>query len=111
MRNYDNDSSMVHSDSTYGSFYRYLKEGSYDLIVSAEGYKNDTIPGVSVIDFQATDLLVEMDSLITDLTTKVIDPEIRLYPNPATNFVRVELTDPGISLSSIYIYSLEGKLM
>lgn len=101
----------ITSDAETGTFYRYLKEGSYDLIISAEGFHNDTIHGISVIDYQATDLLVEMDSIGTDVRSRAIDPGVMLYPNPASNFVTVELEDPGMAISSIQIYSLEGKLI
>ncbi len=109
---HDNDSSVVYSDSIFGRFYRYLKEGSYDLIVSSEGYKNDTVFDVPVLDFQRTNILVRMDSIgDTRVLTDLIDPGIQLYPNPAKEYITIEIPDPGASISSLQIYSMEGKLI
>jgi hypothetical protein len=109
---HDNDSSVVFSDSIFGRFYRYLKEGNYDLVVSAEGYKNDTVLDVPIIDFQRTNILVRMDSMLdTHVLTDLIDPGINLYPNPASEYITIELNDPGTFISSIRIYSMDGKLI
>lgn len=93
VQNHDDHSSWVVSDSAHGRFYRYLKEGIYDLAVSAEGFRTRVIEGVEVFDYQRTDLEVELDS-----TGAGLDPhpllELQIYPNPARERVLIAYSDP-----------------
>jgi len=110
--NHDSAYSMVHSTAEYGDFYRLLKEGVYDLVVSAPGYISDTLLGVGVTDYKATEIQV---ALVKDPKTG-IDPsedefELRLYPNPASEYLYI-----GGSLRSdqpveIRVYSSHGVLV
>lgn len=61
---YDQHYSSVFSTGDHGDFYRYLKGGTYDLVVTAEGYINDTIPGLQVTDWQTTHLDIVLDSVV-----------------------------------------------
>lgn len=45
---HDNDSSIVYSDSSNGSFYRPVYAGEYTIQVSADGYKPIEIPNVLI---------------------------------------------------------------
>jgi hypothetical protein len=51
---HDEDGSQVTSRYTGGKYYRPIKEGSYNLSVSAPGYVTQTVSGVSVLDGAGT---------------------------------------------------------
>jgi hypothetical protein len=109
---HDNEISYVYSDRSFGRFYRYLKEGTYDLVFSADGYINDTINDVFVEDFKATWMDVRMDSIAEPsgvAAGKFSDDWIRLYPNPTLDRLYVQLVNPSLQLTFIRIYSLEGR--
>ncbi len=107
---HDNDSSWVQSDSVSGNFYRYLKEGVYDLIVEAEGYITDTIQAVEVLDYQKTPLLVKLDSLGTYLPASGT-ARLRLYPNPATENILVSLPMPLPANAIASLVDMSGRLI
>jgi len=58
--NHDSAYSVVSSNADFGDYYRLIKEGVYDLVVSAPGYYSDTLYNVAVTDFQATNLDIEL---------------------------------------------------
>lgn len=110
---HDDAFSFVNSDAVFGKFFRYLKEGSYDLIVSADGYHTDTVTSVPVTDYHATLLLVELDSIGRD--TGIIPGQVRhetnvaVYPNPASEMLTIELSDPSLNIYGLEILSIEGR--
>ncbi len=57
---HDIDNSEVYSDSLTGAYYRMIAAGTYTLTVSAENYFSQTIPDVQVINFQGTNLNVQL---------------------------------------------------
>lgn len=100
-------SSTGHYLSGFGDFYRLIEEGSYDLVVSAPGYATDTIPAVSVSNYQFTEVEVALRpyglSIESDQTLS-----FRIWPNPAGNELFIE---PGKGLYGpllITIFSTEG---
>ncbi len=112
VENYDSDSSIVYSDADEGKFFRYLKEGFYDLVISADGYFNDTVTNVSVIDYQTTTLQIELDSLGTDVFLSPLYSEpVLIYPNPSRSQLHVEVKDPAMSIDEAMILSIDGKIM
>ncbi len=58
---HDLDESVVYSKALHGDYYRLLKEGSYDLHFSAEGYQSQTIQNVEIIDDQSTILDIQFN--------------------------------------------------
>lgn len=116
---HDDASSFVYSDSTYGRFYRYLKEGSYDLIVSADSFQTDTVLNVPVTDYHATQLIVDLnsssDTIIIPPDTVGISGQLRemtdvsIYPNPAHETIVIELSDPSLSICGMEVLSIEGR--
>lgn len=111
VENYDNDSSFVYSDTENGNFFRYLKEGFYDLVISADAYINDTVLDVSVIDYQTTILEIELDSLGTDVLSSLNYEPVLIYPNPSKSVIYVEVKDPARSVIEARLISIDGKLM
>ncbi len=103
--------SWLTSDPETGAFFRYLKEGSYDLIASADGYFNDTLRDVSIIDYQTTFLTFELDRLVANVNTDLFESGITVYPNPASDYLYVKHSDPLEAIQYIKIYSADGKLI
>ena len=99
---HDSSYSVVHSADDHGDFYRLIKEGVYDLVVSAEGYLPDTIPGVVVTDYEATMLDVRLvsSSLGADPGSDVL--HVLLWPNPAHNVLFINF-GPGFANGGTYI--------
>jgi hypothetical protein len=106
----DHDRSQVYSSARHGDFYRFLKEGDYDLLITANGYFDQTIPNVAVVDYQATYLNVEMESWPSGANPREI-PEFRLYPNPSSGLISIEPVNLPPGQLVVSILSLEGKLL
>ena len=91
VKNHDTneDSSMVFTDPEIGDYHRLIEPGTYDLIASAVGYKNDTI-----------------DNIIVNSETPAIANFI-LYPgeNPTTNIKEEIYPNPFIDELNISVYS------
>lgn len=109
---HDDENSWISSDSLTGRFYRYLKEGNYDLVISAEGYKNDTLPGINVTDYQVTWLDINLDSVVDPVginSDQVWNPGIvQLYPNPASDFLSLKVIGTVEDIINCRIYSIDG---
>ncbi len=108
---HDSTYSVVHSSELLGDFYRLIKEGVYDLILSAPGYLNDTLLGVTVTDYSATylDIRLERDpkaGRYVNLRT----PGFRLYPNPVADLVYLEPAHVAPGPIEIRVFSAEGQL-
>jgi hypothetical protein len=108
---HDDESSWVESDRISGNFYRYLKEGTYDLIVSSEGYISDTITAVEVIDYEKTALTVQLDSLGTGIRERNYSGLLEIYPNPASDHVSIELNRAAHLPGRIEVYNSLGSLI
>ncbi|HEY6906439.1 MAG TPA: M14 family zinc carboxypeptidase, partial [Ignavibacteriaceae bacterium] len=57
---HDFDNSEVYSDSLTGAYYRMIAAGTYTITFSAENYFSQTINDVQVIDFQSTELNIQL---------------------------------------------------
>jgi hypothetical protein len=109
---HDSSYSVVHSSETHGDFYRLIREGVYDLVISSPGYLSDTIRGIQVTDFEATTLEVGLQpDPKAGLDPSVVDAGIRIYPNPARQ--RVFLAPVGMEPGplEVRIITLEGITM
>ncbi|MCK5136521.1 MAG: T9SS type A sorting domain-containing protein [Bacteroidales bacterium] len=108
---HDNASSVVHSFADHGDFYRLIREGVYDVVVSAQGYLNDTLRGVTVTDYTATylDIRLEMDPK-AGLTSELSAAGFRLYPNPASSRLIVEPHHVQPGPLEMKVISTDGQL-
>ena len=111
---HDSTYSEVHSSADFGDFYRLLKEGIYDLVVSAPGYLSDTLFDVVVTDYQATSVNF---ALVKDPKTGMGqypgEPVLRLYPNPANAYLYIGGSwGEGLIMDQVEfrIYSSHGVL-
>jgi hypothetical protein len=57
---HDFDNSEVYSDSLTGAYYRMIAAGTYTITFSAENYFSQTITDVHVINFQSTELNIQL---------------------------------------------------
>ena len=106
VQSHDNDSSWIESDKQSGNFYRYLKEGTYSLIIAAEGYVSDTLRNVYVADYQRSTVDVLLDSAYLGVGSGM-ESEIRLYPNPASEYLVLKIP-PQHETRKIRVINLMG---
>jgi hypothetical protein len=108
----DHDSaySVVHSSAAHGDFYRLIKEGVYDLVISSPGYQSDTIESVSVTDYQSTFLDIQLKPFGVSVTQEE-EAAFSIYPNPAIHSFRVEPVNLSHGEVELSIYSMEGSLI
>jgi hypothetical protein len=103
---------MVHSSEIHGDFYRLIKEGVYDLVVSAPDYMNDTIRSVTVTDYQATLLDIQMEkNPAAGLEPGTWLPGFRIYPNPATYSFMVEPENIPHGNLDLSVHTLDGRMV
>jgi hypothetical protein len=103
---YDKDSSHVFSDTITGNFIRFLAPGTYTLSFSANGYIDENV-SVVVEEGKETSLLVEMISFLNPVDT-IPTNFIRLYPNPATEYIKVNLPERQCGIINVKIYNSLG---
>lgn len=110
IKEYDKDSSHVYSDTLTGSFVRMLSAGTWNLSFAATGYRDTTITGLNVQDYQPTELTVYMKKNINPVDT--INPTATiLYPNPASSEINVLFPRAMAGSIRISIYTTTGMLI
>ena len=110
VENHDSAYSVVYSSEVHGDFYRLIKEGVYDLVISAPGYYSDTLLGVSVTDYQATILDIQLAQKPVDVELAEV-PTFRIYPNPAVNTFVLEPFNTPIGELEISVHSIDGRMI
>ncbi len=110
VENHDSAYSVVHSSATHGDYYRLIKEGIYDLVFSAPGYLNDTIPGVTVTDYQATLLNIQLEPFGLSVPVQEA-PVFRIYPNPAVHTFMVEPENVPHGEMELSLHALDGRMI
>lgn len=106
---HDNDSSWIESDPVSGNFYRYLKEGVYDLRISSEGYLADTLFGVEVFDYQQTAVSAQLRSSRTNTGSHTGAATLRVYPNPAREMLHISVSSAFTANTGITVSDLSGR--
>ena len=99
--NHDMDESHVYSREGLGNYHRLLKQGSYDLKYSAEGYFPKTYYDVQVNDYDSTVLDVELAcaALIADFTSDL---------NEISMGTSVQFTQQCFGDPETYSWTFEG---
>lgn len=106
----EEDRSWIYSSADYGDYYRLIKEGVYDLKVSANGYYDKIINNISLTDYQATYLDVELESWPASVA-ETETPGFRLYPNPSAGSIYIEPKHVAPGELTLNILSLDGRVM
>jgi len=106
---HDSAWSVVYSSPDHGYFYRLIKEGTWDVVVSADGWLSDTVRGVEVTDYRATWLDITLDPIPYPVGPEQSLPGVLLYPNPASRslFVLPRQTENGPV--EVRILTMEGR--
>ena len=106
IENHDLDHSYVETSLPYGDYHRPIKAGQYSVTYSAEGYLPKTIV-TTVTDGEKWTQNVQLSK-----TVGIPDYESRIsvYPNPAHDFLTVELSD-GTEIDGITLYDIQGRLV
>jgi hypothetical protein len=94
---HDRDHSQVYSDSTDGHYFRLIGEGSYVLESSAPGYASKQI--AVIVEKRR---LTHADIFLSPQTEFVI------YPNPFTDILRINISEPGKKLE-LQFTDLSGR--
>jgi len=105
IRNHDQDSSMVYSDSLTGSFTRLLMNGSWDITFSAKGYRDTTVTAVNVGEHKA----VYLNVLLRSQTMNFDSLRPYIWPNPAVSKVSCYLPSSLHGQINVSIFSMAGK--
>ena len=107
---HDADNSHVYSDTLTGSFIRLIAPGTWTLTFTADGYISKSV-SVTVANELVSWIEVEMVPLANPIDT-ITTQELRVYPNPADEFLRVVLPDRQIGeVELMVINSLGVKVL
>jgi hypothetical protein len=83
---------MVHTTTALGDYYRPIEAGTFDLVASAPGYLNDTVPGVETDWYTATRVDFQLEREGRTGKADLVLEGTRIWPNP---FRDVFYIDPG----------------
>jgi Zinc carboxypeptidase. len=107
---HDKDSSQVFSDSLNGNFTRLIASGIWTLQVSAKGYYSTTVSNVSVINGIPVNLDIKLVPILNAVDT-VTTPVIKIYPDPANEFIRIIFPESQIGKVNVKVFNSLGKKM
>lgn len=107
IQGHDSDSSHVYSDSLTGSFVRLIAPGTWTLKFTAGGYMPLTV-SVTAGQDHITLLDVEMTPLLNPIDT-VSQDGLLIYPNPASEYIKVVLPGRQIGDIEVNIINYLGK--
>jgi hypothetical protein len=105
---HDKDSSQVFSDTLTGNFTRLIAPGIWTLKAIAKGYYSVTISDVSVIDGVPINLDIRMIPIINAIDT-IATPVIKIYPDPASEFIRIIFPERQIGKVNVKIFNSLGR--
>jgi hypothetical protein len=108
---HDSAYSVVFSGEEHGDFYRLIDEGVYDLVVSSEGYRNDTIRGVTVTGYEATWLDISLEPQKSAGSVDGVSRELILYPNPFSDILYLTFTAAPAGPVRVKVYSMTGVMV
>jgi len=104
---HDMDESHIYSSIPEGNYHRLLKQGIYNFTFSAFGYHDKTITLVNAADYQTNILDVQLEPNVGAIETNSY--EISLFPNPAKDYVNIELSKTDNYL--IRIFDNAGRMI
>jgi uncharacterized membrane protein len=105
---HDKDSSQVFSDSLSGRLTRLIAPGIWTLQVSAKGYYSTTVSNVSVVNGIAVNLDIKLVPILNAIDT-VTTPSIKIYPDPASEFIRIIFPERQVGKVNVKIFNSLGK--
>lgn len=88
---HDMDSSWVYSQEDFGTYYRLLMEGTFDITFTAYGYFPQTIENVVVVNRELTQLDVQLEG--ADLIADFEASETSISPSSSIDFTDLTFGD------------------
>ncbi|HZL76469.1 MAG TPA: M14 family zinc carboxypeptidase, partial [Bacteroidales bacterium] len=107
---HDSDSSQVFSDSLNGNFTRLIAPGIWTLKVSAKGYYSTTVSNVAVVNGMPVNLDIKLLPILNAVDT-ITTPVIKIYPDPASEFIRIIFPERQIGKVKIKVFNSLGEEM
>ena len=104
--NHDLDHSYVETTLPHGDYHRPIKAGQYSVTYSADGY----LPKTIVTTIADGEKLVQNVQLFKSVGIPEYDKIVKIYPNPAQDFITVELSD-NTAIDCISLYDIQGRLV
>ena len=104
--NHDLDHSYVETTLPHGDYHRPIKAGQYSVTYSADGY----LPKTIVTTIADGEKLVQNVQLSKSVGIPKYDKIVKIYPNPAQDFITVELSD-NTAIDCISLYDIQGRLV
>ncbi len=105
VENHDADNSHTYSRLPYGDYHRPIRRGTWQVTFSAEGYFPKTLT-LTATDGQC--LVQDVQLVPTNISVADRNlPKVSVYPNPASNEVRVTSDQEEIVL--VELYDLAGR--
>ena len=104
--NHDLDHSYVETTLPHGDYHRPIKAGQYSVTYSADGY----LPKTIVTTIADGEKLVQNVQLSKSVGIPEYDKIVKIYPNPAQDFISVELSD-NTAIDCISLYDIQGRLV
>ena len=105
VENHDEDNSHTYSRLPYGDYHRPIRRGTWQVTFSAEGYFPKTLT-LTATDGQC--LVQDVQLVPTNISVADRNlPKVSVYPNPASNEVRV--TSDQEEIVSVELYDLAGR--
>ncbi len=103
----------VFSDSIVGNFHRLLLPGTYNLIISSDGFYKDTLYNINVTDTGATRLNVKLRNAATNISnSSASKPEhftfLNNYPNPFNPLTTINYELSSGSFVTLKIHDILG---
>ena len=104
---YDDINTEVYSDSVSGFFVKYLKEGIYNIEISAAGYEPYSLTNFNIQDYTTHTVDIKL-KLIEDTIPILFDRVY--YGNPFGDKLYISINNPIAERISLYIYSMKGSV-
>lgn len=104
--NHDLDHSYVETTLPHGDYHRPIKAGQYSVTYSADGY----LPKTIVTTIADGEKFVQNVQLSKSVGIPEYDKIVKIYPNPAQDFITVELSD-NTAIDCISLYDIQGRLV
>ncbi len=106
---HDQDSSFIYSSLPIGNFHRPIESGTYNLIVSADGYQSKIIENVDVADYDATEVNVSLFPISSTANfSSDKQKNITIKPNPVKERF---LMEGDISIQYVEIIDIKGAVV
>lgn len=108
---HDVDNSQVYSRLPHGNYHRYLKEDSYDLTFSADGYISKTIR-VYIVENAIQYVDVQLAKVLEVDVNKIVSSSLlSIFPNPTQSILHFSMQTNGAQKMGIQLFDIVGRVV